>query len=54
VAIRSIGWPLGVQIATDVIRDNFWTLFQDPDHDLYITDARYRGHAAAGDAGAER
>ncbi|WLH70702.1 fatty acid cis/trans isomerase [Pseudomonas sp. FP2309] len=31
------------QIATDVIRDNFWTLFQDPDHDLYITDARYRG-----------
>ena len=33
------------QIATDVIRDNFWTLFQDPDHDLYITDARYRGQA---------
>lgn len=31
------------QIATDVIRDNFWALFQDPDHDLYITDARYRG-----------
>ncbi|WP_339531319.1 fatty acid cis/trans isomerase [Pseudomonas mucidolens] len=33
------------QIATDVIRDNFWTLFQDPDHDLYITDARFRGQA---------
>jgi len=33
------------QIATDVIRDNFWTLFQDPDHDLYINDARYRGQA---------
>ncbi|AIR90714.1 peptidylprolyl isomerase [Pseudomonas cremoricolorata] len=33
------------QIATDVIRDNFWALFQDPEHDLYITDARYRGEA---------
>ena len=33
------------QIATDVIRDNFWVLFQAPDHDLYITDARYRGKA---------
>ncbi|WP_340050708.1 fatty acid cis/trans isomerase [Pseudomonas proteolytica] len=33
------------QIATDVIRDNFWTLFQDPEYDLYITDARYRGQA---------
>ncbi|CAD5110379.1 fatty acid cis/trans isomerase [Zestomonas carbonaria] len=30
------------QIATDVIRDNFWTLFQDPEHDLYLTDAEYR------------
>lgn len=30
------------QIATDVIRDQFWTLFQDPEHDLYITDANYR------------
>lgn len=30
------------QIATDVIRDQFWTLFQDPEHDLYITDADYR------------
>ncbi|MNZ61167.1 Fatty acid cis/trans isomerase (CTI) [compost metagenome] len=33
------------QIATDVIRDNFWTLFQDPVHDIYITDAAYRGEA---------
>ncbi|WP_238474446.1 fatty acid cis/trans isomerase [Pseudomonas cavernae] len=33
------------QIATDVIRDNFWTLFQDPQHDLYITDAAYREQA---------
>ncbi len=31
------------QIATDVIRDNFWVLFQDPDHDLFITDPNYRG-----------
>lgn len=30
------------QIATDVIRDNFWTLFQDPQHDLYVTDPEYR------------
>ena len=33
------------QIATDVIRDNFWALFQAPEHDLYITDPNYRGHA---------
>jgi hypothetical protein len=33
------------QIATDVIRDNFWTLFQDPRHDLYLTDAAYRARA---------
>ncbi|UVE19508.1 fatty acid cis/trans isomerase [Pseudomonas sp. LS44] len=33
------------QIATDVIRDNFWTLFQDPQHDLFITDADYREQA---------
>ncbi|MCY1390612.1 Fatty acid cis/trans isomerase (CTI) [compost metagenome] len=33
------------QIATDVIRDNFWTLFQAPAHDLYITDAEYREQA---------
>ena len=30
------------QVATDVIRDQFWAVFQDPDHDLYITDANYR------------
>ncbi|MCQ4297370.1 fatty acid cis/trans isomerase [Pseudomonas stutzeri] len=30
------------QIATDVIRDNFWVFFQDPQHDLYVTDRRYR------------
>ena len=34
------------QIATDVIRDNFWALFQAPEHDLYITDPNYRGQAA--------
>lgn len=33
------------QIATDVIRDHFWTLFQDPAHDQYIVDARYRAEA---------
>lgn len=33
------------QIATDVIRDNFWALFQDPAQDLYITDAEYRTEA---------
>jgi len=33
------------QIATDVIRDNFWALFQDPSHDLYLTDAAYRAKA---------
>lgn len=33
------------QIATDVIRDNFWALFQAPEHDLYITDAAYRAEA---------
>ena len=30
------------QIATDVIRDHFWTVFQSPDQDLYITDENYR------------
>ena len=30
------------QVATDVIRDQFWAVFQDPDHDLYINDAEYR------------
>lgn len=33
------------QIATDVIRDNFWVLFQDPRHDLYLSDADYRAKA---------
>lgn len=33
------------QIATDVIRDNFWALFQEPRHDLYLTDAGYRAAA---------
>ncbi|MBV6749835.1 fatty acid cis/trans isomerase [Pseudomonas chlororaphis] len=33
------------QIATDVIRDNFWAFFQAPEHDLYITDPSYRGAA---------
>lgn len=30
------------QVATDVIRDHFWAVFQDPDQDLYITDENYR------------
>ena len=30
------------QIATDVIRDHFWTVFHDPDNDLFITDPEYR------------
>ncbi|MCQ4326111.1 peptidylprolyl isomerase [Stutzerimonas stutzeri] len=30
------------QIATDVIRDNFWVLFQDPQYDLYVTDRHFR------------
>jgi hypothetical protein len=33
------------QIATDVIRDNFWVVFQDPRHDLYMVDAQYRAEA---------
>lgn len=32
-------------IATDVIRDQFWVFFQDPDHDLYITSAAHRAQA---------
>lgn len=32
-------------IASDVIRDNFWTFFQSPDSDLYITNARHRAAA---------
>lgn len=30
------------QIATDVIRDQFWTFFQDPEHDVYVTDTAYQ------------
>ena len=30
------------QIATDVIRDQFWVFFQDPKHDLYVTSPSYR------------
>ncbi|MCX4190398.1 fatty acid cis/trans isomerase [Methylophaga sp. OBS3] len=30
------------QIATDVIRDNFWVMYQDPDRDLYITNQKYQ------------
>ena len=33
------------QIATDVIRDNFWVMFQAPEHDLYIRDGDYRAQA---------
>lgn len=33
------------QIATDVIRDHFWTLFQSPESDLFITDEAYRDKA---------
>ncbi len=30
------------QIATDVIRDHFWAMFQNPASDLYLQDAAYR------------
>lgn len=33
-------------IATDVIRDNFWVFFQSPDSDIYITDAQHRDAAS--------
>jgi len=33
------------QIATDVIRDQFWVLFQEPAHDRYVFDAVYRSKA---------
>ncbi len=29
------------QIATDVIRDQFWVMFEDPDHDQYVNDPAY-------------
>ena len=34
------------QIATDVIRDQFWTTFQDPEHDLFVTDPEYARQVA--------
>lgn len=33
------------EIATDVIRDHFWALFQDPSRDRYLTDPQYRAKA---------
>lgn len=30
------------QIATDVIRDHFWTMFHDPEDDLFISNPEYR------------
>lgn len=30
------------QIATDVIRDQFWVMYQSPEQDLFITDSDYR------------
>ncbi len=34
------------QIATDVIRDQFWAVFQDPEHDLFITDKEYQARVS--------
>ncbi|MDF2445927.1 MAG: cti [Moraxellaceae bacterium] len=34
-------------IATDVIRDHFWLLFQAPERDLYVTSAAHRSRADA-------
>jgi hypothetical protein len=33
------------QLATDVIRDHFWVMFQSPDNDPYIKDSAYRARA---------
>ncbi len=30
------------QIATAVIRDQFWVMFEDPEHEHYVNDAQYR------------
>ncbi|MEH6566324.1 MAG: fatty acid cis/trans isomerase [Halopseudomonas sp.] len=30
------------QIATDVIRDQFWTVFEDPEQEAYVNDLEYR------------
>ncbi len=29
-------------VATSVIRDHFWTLFEDPEHEQFVNDASYR------------
>lgn len=34
------------QIATDVIHDHFWVMFQDPERDLFITDKKYHNQVA--------
>ncbi|SDS01111.1 Fatty acid cis/trans isomerase (CTI) [Halopseudomonas sabulinigri] len=34
------------QIATDVIRDQFWTVFEDPEQEAYVNDAEYRAQAS--------
>jgi hypothetical protein len=33
------------QLASDVIRDHFWVMFQDPASDPYISDAKFRSQA---------
>lgn len=33
------------QLATDVIRDNFWAVFQEPKRDLYLTNAQFHADA---------
>ncbi len=35
------------QLATDVIRDHFWVMFQDPKSDPYVVDNAYRGEVNA-------
>lgn len=35
------------QIATDVIRDHFWVVYQQPERDLFVTDRGYHDRAAA-------
>lgn len=34
------------QIATDVIRDQFWVMYQDPDRDLFVTNPQYHDEVA--------
>ncbi|UJJ31316.1 fatty acid cis/trans isomerase [Halopseudomonas maritima] len=33
------------QVATDVIRDQFWTVFEDPSQEAYVNDPLYRSQA---------